>query len=132
MSYKKKYNLGDILDYLEKVLHEKKSKNKNFSYTEKLLTGDLKKVIQKVGEESVEVSIEATLKNKKRTIYESADLIFHLLVMWNRLDIKIEEIAEELERRKKDWVTADLIREEIKDRGWIVEDTKDGQRLKLK
>ena len=77
-------------------------KNKNFSYTEKLLTGDLKKVIQKVGEESVEVSIEATLKNKKRTIYESADLIFHLLVMWNRLDIKIEEIAEELERRKKE------------------------------
>ena len=67
-----------------------------------MLTGDLKKVIQKVGEESVEVSIEATLKNKKRTIYESADLIFHLLVMWNRLDIKIEEIAEELERRKKE------------------------------
>ena len=72
------------------------------SYTEKLLTGDLKKVVQKVGEESVEVSIEATLKDKKRTIYESADLIFHLLVMWNRLDIKIEEIAEELERRKKE------------------------------
>ena len=67
-----------------------------------MLTGDLKKVIQKVGEEAVEVSIEATLKNKKRTIYESADLIFHLLVMWNRLDIKIEEIAEELERRKKE------------------------------
>ena len=102
MSYKKKYDLGDILDYLETVLHEKKSKNKNFSYTEKLLSGDLKKVIQKVGEESVEVSIEATLKNKKRTIYESADLIFHLLVMWNRLDIKIEEIAEELEKRKKE------------------------------
>ena len=102
MSYKKKYNLGDILDYLEKVLHEKKSKNKNFSYTEKLLSGDLKKVIQKVGEEAVEVSIEATLKNKKRTIYESADLIFHLLVMWNRLDIKIEDLAEELERRKKE------------------------------
>ena len=77
-------------------------KNKNFSYTEKLLTGDLKKIIQKVGEESVEVLIEATLKKKKRTIYESADLIFHLLVMWNRLDIKIEEIAEELERRKKE------------------------------
>ena len=41
------------------------------------------------------------LKNKKKTIYESADLIFHLLIMWNKLEIKIEDIAEELEKRKK-------------------------------
>ena len=49
----------------------------------------------------MELLIEATLKNKKRTIYESADLIYHLLVMWNRLDITLDEVAEELENRKK-------------------------------
>ena len=75
--------------------------NTNISYTERLLKGDLKKVIQKVGEESNEVLIEATLKNKERTIYESADLIYHLLVMWNKLDITLYDIAQELERRKK-------------------------------
>ena len=102
MSYKKKYNLGDNLNYLESLIQKKNRKIKYFSYTEKLIKGHMKKVIQKVGEEAVEVSIEATLKNKKRTIYESADLNFSFLVMWNRLDIKIEEIAEELERRKKE------------------------------
>ena len=92
--------LSEVLSYLEKIIEDRK-KSKNKSYTSDLLSQGIDRVSQKVGEEAVEVSIEATLKNKKRTIYESADLIFHLLVMWNRLDIKIEEIAEELERRKK-------------------------------
>ena len=61
----------------------------------------LNKIIQKVGEESVEVIIEATLKNKKKTIYESADLLYHLLLMWNKLNINLEDIAKELNRRKK-------------------------------
>ena len=61
----------------------------------------LNQIIQKVGEESIEVIIEATLKNKKRTIYESADLLYHLLIMWNRLDISLQDIAIELNRRKK-------------------------------
>jgi len=83
------------------LIEKKKKSNKNITYTEKLLAGNINKIIQKVGEETVEVLIEATLKNKKKTIYESADLIFHLLIMWNKLEIKIEDIAEELEKRKK-------------------------------
>tara|TARA_B100000029_G_scaffold73706_1_gene65484 strand:- start:768 stop:1073 length:306 start_codon:yes stop_codon:yes gene_type:complete len=101
MNIKKANNISSILNYLEELIVKKKQENNNISYTEKLLQGDINKVIQKVGEETVEVLIEATLKNKKRTIYESADLIYHLLVMWNKLDISLEEIAEELEKRKK-------------------------------
>ena len=101
MNTKKVHNISSILNYLEKLIVEKKQNNNKSSYTEKLLEGDINKVIQKVGEETVEVLIEATLKNKKRTIYESADLIYHLLVMWNKLDITLDEIAEELEKRKK-------------------------------
>ena len=101
MSSKKEYEIKNVLYYLENLIEKKKKSNKNISYTEKLLAGNINKIIQKVGEETVEVLIEATLKNKKKTIYESADLIFHLLIMWNKLEIKIEDIAEELEKRKK-------------------------------
>lgn len=101
MSSKKEYEIKNVLYYLEDLIEKKKKSNKNITYTEKLLAGNINKIIQKVGEETVEVLIEATLKNKKKTIYESADLIFHLLIMWNKLEIKIEDIAEELEKRKK-------------------------------
>ena len=101
MSSKKEYEIKNVLYYLEDLIEKKKKNNKNNTYTEKLLAGNINKIIQKVGEEAVEVLIEATLKNKKKTIYESADLIFHLLIMWNKLEIKIEDIAEELEKRKK-------------------------------
>ena len=94
-------NIGNTLNYLEELIEKKDDQNKKNSYTEKLLAGNLNKIIQKVGEESIEVLIEATLKNKKKTIYESADLIYHLLVMWKRLDIRLVEIAEELDKRKK-------------------------------
>ena len=101
MSSKKEYEIKNVLYYLEDLIEKKKKNNKNNTYTEKLLAGNINKIIQKVGEETVEVLIEATLKNKQKTIYESADLIFHLLIMWNKLEIKIEDIAEELEKRKK-------------------------------
>ena len=101
MSSKKESEIKNVLYYLEDLIEKKKKSNKNITYTEKLLAGNINKIIQKVGEETVEVLIEATLKNKQKTIYESADLIFHLLIMWNKLEIKIEDIAEELEKRKK-------------------------------
>ncbi len=93
-------NLGTVLIYLQEIIENKKKINKS-SYTSKLVKGNLNQIIQKVGEESIEVIIEATLKNKKRTIYESADLLYHLLIMWNRLDISLQDIAIELNRRKK-------------------------------
>ena len=97
---KKENNLGGVLSYLEKLI-KNKEKTDDSGYTNNLVKGSINKVIQKVGEESVEVIIEATLKNKKRTIYESADLLYHLLVMWNKLNINLEDIAEELDKRKK-------------------------------
>ena len=97
---KKENSLGLVLSYLEELIRSKQNSSSS-SYTTKLINGNINKVIQKVGEESAEVIIEATLKNKERTIYESADLLYHLLVMWSKLNINLEEIAEELNKRKK-------------------------------
>ena len=60
MSSKKEYEIKNVLYYLEDFDRKEKKSNKNITYTEKLLAGNINKIIQKVGEETVEVLIEAT------------------------------------------------------------------------
>ena len=97
---KKKDKLSTILISLESMINKKKNSKKE-SYTSELLTQNIDRISQKVGEEAIEVVIASNNKKKKQVIYESADLIFHLLVLWNKLKIKNDDIAQELLRRKK-------------------------------
>ena len=90
---------SDIINYLEDLINER-SKFKNKSYTAELINKGLNRISQKVGEEAIEVVIAATKKDKKQVIYESADLVFHLLVLWKKLEIKSSDIAKELITRK--------------------------------
>lgn len=94
-------NLSQVLIYLEDIINERE-KTSNKSYTSDLLRKGTDRISQKVGEEAIEVLIAANKNNKKQVIYESADLIFHLLVLWKKLNIKNNDIAEELLRRKND------------------------------
>ena len=92
--------LAEVISYLEKTI-EARSTSSKITYTSSLLKKSMARVSQKVGEEAVEVVIAANLKDKKQTISESADLLFHLMLLWNKLEIKEEDIAKELLRRKK-------------------------------
>ena len=92
--------LSEVLSYLEKVIEDRK-KSKNKSYTSDLLSKGIDRISQKVGEEAIEVVIASNNKKKKEVIYESADLVFHLLVLLSKLNIKTNDVAEELLRRKK-------------------------------
>ena len=92
--------LSEAISYLEKVI-ENRNEAKTKSYTSELLSQGIDRISQKVGEESIEVVIASNNKKKKDVIYESADLVFHLLVLWSKLNIKTNDIAEELLRRKK-------------------------------
>ena len=96
----KNNTLGEALSYLEKIITKKKEFD-NTSYTSKLLNNGIERISQKVGEEAIEVVIASNNKKKKQVIFESADLIFHLLVLWAKLNIKKNDIAKELLRRKK-------------------------------
>ena len=98
---KKNNKLSEVLYYLEDIINQK-SKSDKKSYTTDLLKEDIGRISQKVGEESIEVVIASNQKKKKQIIYESADLIFHLLVLWKKLGVKSSDIAEELLRRKND------------------------------
>ena len=92
--------LYEVFTYLEKTINDRKNSKKK-SYTAELLSQGTDRISQKVGEEAIEVVIASNNKKKKQVIYESADLIFHLLVLWKKLGIKNNDIAKELLRRKK-------------------------------
>ena len=92
--------LAEVISYLEDIIEARSTSIKD-TYTSSVLKKSIARISQKVGEEAVEVVIAANLKDKKQTIAESADLLFHLMVLWKKLGIKEEDIAKELIRRKK-------------------------------
>ena len=71
------------------------------SYVASLFKAGQDKIIQKVGEEAIEVIIAAKNENKQRIICEVADLWFHILVMLVNFDIGPDEIMKELDNRNK-------------------------------
>ncbi|MBR0665086.1 phosphoribosyl-ATP diphosphatase [Roseomonas hellenica] len=70
------------------------------SHSARLLSRGTPKVAQKLGEEAVECVIEATLGNHRGTVLESADLLYHLIVLWVDAGIQPAEIWSELARRQ--------------------------------
>ena len=89
------YNLENLFGDLLK----KKKFDKEHSYTSKLLTNK-NLLAKKIGEESIEVILEYLDNNKNKIIKESADLLYHLCVMWISADIKPGDVWDELHRRK--------------------------------
>ena len=89
------YNLEKLFDDLLK----KKKFDKENSYTSSLLTNK-NLLAKKIGEESIEVILEYLDNNKNKIINESADLLYHLCVMWISADIKPGDVWQELHRRK--------------------------------
>ena len=89
------YNLEKLFDDLLK----KKKFDKENSYTSTLLANK-KLLAKKIGEESIEVILEYLDNNKNKIINESADLLYHLCVMWISADIKPSHMWNELHKRK--------------------------------
>jgi phosphoribosyl-ATP pyrophosphohydrolase len=73
------------------------------SYTSRLLNDDkgIDKILEKVGEESIEFIIAAKNGMNERTVQEASDLIYHLLVALCAADIDLSDVMQELERRRK-------------------------------
>jgi len=86
------------LEELVKIIRERKNSSPDRSYTNKLLN-DKKLSAEKVREE-IEELLEAVEKNTNK-IHESADVLYHLLVYLEANKIKIEDVMDELQKRKK-------------------------------
>jgi phosphoribosyl-ATP pyrophosphohydrolase len=93
--------LTDTLLYLRGIIAERRYADPEESYIAKLFRKGRKKMAQKVGEEAVEVVIAAMRGEKAELVSESADLLFHLLVLWEEAGVTPEELATELSRRKQ-------------------------------
>lgn len=91
----------NFLNYLQGVIRSRKINAPENSYVKKLFDKGENKIIQKVGEEAIETVIAAKNNNREEIIYETADLIFHLLVMLTAKEIEFREIIKELIRRHK-------------------------------
>jgi phosphoribosyl-ATP pyrophosphohydrolase len=88
------------IEELYKIIEKRKQEQPENSYISSLFQKGRDRIVQKVGEEATEVVIAVKNRRKKEIIEETADLWFHTLIMLSSLDIKPEEIFEELERRK--------------------------------
>lgn len=88
------------LDRLHEVIAARKDADPAASYTAKLFSRGRAKIAQKVGEEAVECALAAVQDDKPEIVKESADLIYHLLVLWADAGISPDEVYAELERRE--------------------------------
>jgi phosphoribosyl-ATP pyrophosphohydrolase len=87
------------IDKLFSNIVDRKNADPSVSYTAKLLDGGTNVIAQKVGEEAVETIIEAVSGSQDSLIHESADLLYHLMVLWADADINLQSIWDELDRR---------------------------------
>lgn len=92
--------MQDTLEKLYEVIQQRSKADPDKSYVAKLFKKGRKKIAQKIGEEAAELIIEAIDDKKKLTISESADLLFHILVLWAEMGISPEKVMEELQSRE--------------------------------
>jgi phosphoribosyl-ATP pyrophosphohydrolase/phosphoribosyl-AMP cyclohydrolase len=98
--FDEKNSFDSPLHELERVILERKTNPTTDSYTSQLLTGNLNKTAQKVGEEAVEVVIEAVNGTPDLLKEETADLLYHLLVLLAAKNVTLDEVLEVLRLRR--------------------------------
>ena len=101
--YNPVWNSEDLHEFsyagLMKLIEGRKTDKKEGSYTTYLFEKGLDKILKKVGEESTEVIIAAKSEDKAETIYEIADLAYHVMVLMTEAGISLEDIHRELASR---------------------------------
>ena len=92
--------LGEALERLWRVIESRRGADPATSYTAKLLARGNAKIAQKLGEEAIEAVIEGVRGDGPALVGESADLLYHLLVLWAAIGVAPADIAAELARRE--------------------------------
>ena len=90
-----------FLSHLESIISEKKNENPDKSYTASLFKSGINKISQKLGEEATETIIEAKDENDDLFLNESADLLFHFLVLLQYKGYELNDVVNILKKRNK-------------------------------
>lgn len=88
------------LERLEQVIASRRAASPDESYVARLNAKGLPKIAQKVGEEATEAVIAAVSGSNEELVGESADLLFHLLVLLNAKGVSLDHVLAELDRRE--------------------------------
>jgi len=94
-------NMYEFLETLENVIAERKRDMPEKSYTTKLFTDGIDRILQKIGEEATEVVIAGKNENIDLLKGEAADLVYHLLIMLHYKGLALSDIVDVLESRHK-------------------------------
>ena len=92
---------NDFLYELQNIVEDRRKTMPEGSYTTHLFNKGINKIAQKVGEEATEVVIEAIDDNKERLLEESADLMYHLIVLLQAKNCSLQDVSEVLRKRHK-------------------------------
>jgi phosphoribosyl-ATP pyrophosphohydrolase/phosphoribosyl-AMP cyclohydrolase len=94
-------NEGNFLHHLEKIIESRKQTKQQGSYVNSLFEKGINKIAQKVGEEAVELVIEAKDNNADLFINEASDLLFHYLILLNAKGASLHDVEQVLQNRHK-------------------------------
>jgi phosphoribosyl-ATP pyrophosphohydrolase/phosphoribosyl-AMP cyclohydrolase len=92
---------AQVMGGLARVIHDRKEKMPEGSYTTKLFSSGVDRILKKVGEEAGEVIIAAKNHSKGEIAWEVSDLLYHLLVLLEQEGVGLEEVARELQNRSQ-------------------------------
>lgn len=99
--FKEENKEGDLVKRLESVINDRKNRPADGSYVSSLFAKGMNKIAQKVGEEAVELVIEAKDNNDELFVNEAADLFFHYLILLQAKGCSFEDVKKVLEKREK-------------------------------
>ena len=107
MSHRNRHLLGgdneqsplNFLSFLQDFVERRHEEMPEGSYTTKLFKEGVNKMAQKVGEEALETVIEACNGTNEKLVYEASDLLYHLIVLLTDKGLRIEDVAQELQKR---------------------------------
>lgn len=88
------------LDHLFAIVESRKKASPDESYIARIFAKGRRKIAQKVGEEGVETALAAVGETRADVISESADLLFHMLILWAECDIRPQDVLNEMQRRE--------------------------------
>jgi phosphoribosyl-ATP pyrophosphohydrolase/phosphoribosyl-AMP cyclohydrolase len=94
-------NASGFLQQLEQVIADRRKATPDGSYTASLLASGRQRIAQKIGEEGVELALAGVSDDRASVVNETADLLYHVLVLLAVRDIGLDEVLRELERRHR-------------------------------
>ena len=93
--------MNETIEKLTRTIEDRKRHPRECSYTCELFSAGQARILKKVGEEAAEVVVAAALEGDERLVAETADLVYHLLVMLAARDLSWTDVETQLERRFK-------------------------------